>query len=396
VLGFAGAILVLLIFASVANVRLFGKQVSGWSWAAAYVLSIGLMMSRKVSVPAFPLFFWLPWSAVVLAGIGHHEDALQNAGQLLCPLAVGTAASMLRPDRGSIAQLILLFRVAASVCLVAVLSIRLPMLLGGQLPEVTGLAVQSIAAVMFQSVFLAFYLVLGRACDLLLYLLCAALPIIAVTRGPFAASFLLALLCLCPMTGLRRTLLIAGAITVGLCVFYSARFQQKMFYHGKGTIQDLILRPEAVRQTARDVYRASLRDGFDERPWFGHGGNADATHLKQEGFAEGFLPHNDWYRLLYNYGRIGLGLFLVGMVAQVWHARLRLRLASPEIRACGAAGFAAFVPLAFLMFTDNVLMYAQYFGNVQFLLLGMAYAGGAWQRKQRAGEAPAIPRPQIG
>jgi hypothetical protein len=37
-------------------------------------------------------------------------------------------------------------------------------------------------------------------------------------------------------------------------------------------------------------------------------------------------------------------------------------------------GLGAFIPMALFMFSDNVILYAAWFGNLHFALLGLGYA----------------------
>ena len=86
-------------------------------------------------------------------------------------------------------------------------------------------------------------------------------------------------------------------------------------------------------------------------------------------------PHNDWLRVRYEYGMLGLVIFVLTLLTQIRHALLRF----PQLRSSGAAifiyvGTGAFIPMVLFMTSDNVMLYAAWFGNLQFAMLGLGYA----------------------
>jgi hypothetical protein len=52
----------------------------------------------------------------------------------------------------------------------------------------------------------------------------------------------------------------------------------------------------------------------------------------------------------------------------------RAKQAPPESQILIFAGASSFLPFVLLMFTDNVILYAAFFGNLQFTILGLVYA----------------------
>jgi hypothetical protein len=56
------------------------------------------------------------------------------------------------------------------------------------------------------------------------------------------------------------------------------------------------------------------------------------------------------------------------------HALRRLRRMPPEAAIFLWVGAGAFLPMALFMFSDNVILYAAWFGNLQFAMLGLGYA----------------------
>ena len=97
-------------------------------------------------------------------------------------------------------------------------------------------------------------------------------------------------------------------------------------------------------------------------------------------------PHNDWLRLQYDYGTLGMIIFALTLLFQAYHAwSLTKQRLLPESALLLYAGAGAFLPMLLFMFTDNVILYAAWFGNLHFTLLGLGYsaARGELNRKPR-------------
>ena len=123
------------------------------------------------------------------------------------------------------------------------------------------------------------------------------------------------------------------------------------------------------RKSINDFLVARL----DQAYWFGYGANTtEAISLAIAGVTH---PHNDWLRIRYEYGLLGLLIFALTLLTQMNHALRRVH----RLRSSGAAiflyvGAGAFVPMVIFMFSDNVILYAAWFGNLQFAMLGLGYA----------------------
>jgi len=377
---FAWAVPGFFLMACYFQISIFGFNMSGWTWLGGFLCGAVVLLQTGTGQVAMPFQYWMPWVAMVLLYLSPwFDNALQSAAQIVCPLLVGMAASTLRPSQQQLDSLAKTFRAVAVAFLAAVVVIRLPMLLMGRLPE-------AISAMIFQSFFLCSYLLQRKKIDLVLYLACAAVPVIALTRGPVLGSMALVLLTLAPLSLSRRLLIAVLAILIGLGVFYSARFQQKMFWSGRGTLSDVSFDNPNMRTHTRDLMWRRLWTGVQEKPWLGHGGNADATDLLAAGFPT-YLPHNDWVRILFNYGIVGCALYVAAMLLQLLHGRQWAGVAPPSTQVFLYAALTGFVPYMAVMFTDNILIYAQFYGNLHFLLLGLGYGSLAAEQERAAYEA---------
>ncbi len=110
-------------------------------------------------------------------------------------------------------------------------------------------------------------------------------------------------------------------------------------------------------------------------PWIGHGvGSADnlITHVYSAAVGH---PHNDYLRLLHDYGLLGACLWAIGYASLLtrtwrsWHAARVSRTAdsSPESRV-HAAAFLALIGVAVAMVTDNAIVYLHVMGPLGVLV----------------------------
>ena len=245
-----------------------------------------------------------------------------------------------------------------------------------------GFATGAIASLIFQTYFLCSYLTVGRKhSDLIHFLVALAMPVICANRGPILGSLALCLLVVAPLPLAKRVAIGAAALLIGVFAFYMPKMQYKMFYSGQGTLADLRADNPDFNWSGRQALWELLDEGMKEKPWLGQGANASAEVARQVTFEKREL-HNDWLRIRYNYGRVGIILFAVTMALQVFLAYRRGRRAPPDARALLSAGASCCIPFAVVMDVDNILVYCQYFTAPHFLLLGYGYAAAKQVAKQ--------------
>jgi hypothetical protein len=378
------------------NFQFLGYQFTGWAWVLISVASLFRLLGHSNKV-RFPFWIWLPWSAYVFIWtFAGYEYAWQSTCQILCPTLAGIAASTYSHSGVRLLVVAKAIRTAYYVCLIGIALIIIPFSIRDI--DNSGWSEGAISLLFFQAWFLAQYLMNGKNHrDLVLYLSAVAIPVIGANRGPLIASVMLAVCALLPITLRKRVLIAASAILVGSLVFYTPKIQRKMFFSGHGTLADLRLDNSDLQTNGRAEMWRCLEAGSAETPWLGHGGNADRTRLLQSGFPM-YLPHNDWLRLRFNYGILGVLLYAATLLAQVLHARRTFQTKlSAGVKAMVGAGLTCFVPYAVVMYTDNVLIYCQYFTVPMMLLLGAAYSArrsrdGVIRRSQRTFQqlAPSI------
>jgi len=223
------------------------------------------------------------------------------------------------------------------------------------------------------------------AFNLVLLMMALLVPAISATRGPMAAS--LALLVMHPAwQSVRvRMLMTCIAVAAGFLFFTSERVQKKTFVSGSGSVDELKWENPDVLLNGRQRMWDDLLQESHKRMKFGHGANADAKFLIAAGHPT-WLAHNDWLRMYFNYGGVGVILFAITLVWQYVHALRFARIFGGLQAIFLLTGAGCFIPFAIDMFAENIIITGQYFGALQYLILGLGYAGCAHAAAHAQGE----------
>ncbi len=76
-------------------------------------------------------------------------------------------------------------------------------------------------------------------------------------------------------------------------------------------------------------------------------------------------------------------MFLLTLIVQVRHLLRKARHSEGEIRTLFFAAASTFLPFVLMMFTDNIVLYAAFYGNLQFMIMGLAYSAEKRSRLER-------------
>ena len=370
--------------------QIFGFNVSGWLWVGIIIVAAVLLVTKLPRV-SFPVMLWLPWVGYSLSRIQEWNLlGVQSTVQILLPVLVAASASTVafstevfeifdRWMRYSFIGLATLFFMYA-----------LPWALSdvGNSGWITG----GIIALFFQSYFLCSYLLRGyRRFDLICVLIALFIPAILTLRGPILGALALCSFVLAPISHWKRGIIATMVLASGLATFYSPRVQSKMFYTGQGDLTDLRKDNENLNTSGRGGMAAIVEQGMNDSVWIGHGANSAGQAVLAAG-GQTHEIHNDWLRIRYNSGRVGVIIFVVTLIAQAGLLLRASRSASVEGRLLLVSGASCFIPFVIVMFTDNLLVYCQYFTAPHFLLIGYGYA--AARESGKASHFPSAP-PQV-
>jgi O-antigen ligase len=354
---------------------ILGYQFAALGWLIPLVFSLW-SLARGLGGFSFPFWIWLPWCCFVFifTAISDEPNAIQRSIMMLCPLVVGMAISKAQIGKDALVALrkLMLYMTIGLIMLVA---FKTGIIFTGVLPMLTGLAAEVMTASMLCNYFAARY-VFGDRKGLRWWTILAAIPVIAVTRTAIAVNGLTLPLTFAPLATLKRVIILFLIIIIGIGIFYSPRVQKKMFFSGRGTLVDVKWENQDFVTTGRSYMWSKMWEKIDEQPLLGSGANASESFISK--LTRGLKhPHNDWLRLLFDFGYVGVVIFALTLLMQILHAYRLARRTVGDVSMLFYAGASSFLSFILFMFTDNIILYAAFFGNLQFMILGLAYAARA-------------------
>jgi hypothetical protein len=365
------------------NGVLFGFNITGISWVIPLVFSVYIIANRIDKV-TFPWLFWLPWIVLLIVNLlllnydllDYRVSPLQRTIQLLTPLLVGIAISTYRPTQAVVSEFIKKLQLFAYILLVVVAYTAIT-----NFNMLAGFAAANMM-VLLLCVFLANkYLFLKRRSDLFLWIILACIPLMSVTRMVITATLLSFPLSFSPMSIVRRIIFTLLIIMTGIAIFNLPAVQEKMFFSGHGDLSQ-VGRSSDFATSGRfgmwNVLYTEAKNNF----LLGHGTGAAETITYS--FTSVGYPHNDWLLTFFDYGITGVAILSYGIfftIRQGLMAKNESR--SKEIRLLFLTATSAFIPLMIVMFTDNILVYASFFGMMHYLILGFGYASLQTERDAR-------------
>ena len=194
------------------------------------------------------------------------------------------------------------------------------------------------------------------------------------TGARMATFALLALAVLMPTrTGslVKKTALLAAMAGVIALTFTSAQFQRR-FFGGRGaeggSVDDLL--EGRIDSSGRFELWGLLWEKAMARPVHGYGAGSSSYESARAG--EIAHPHNDYLRILYDYGLAGFAIFWLFYV-RIWLRALFGMRRGRESEAYGvrAQVYLALSGLLLISATDNPVIYTSHFMYLVFFLIGL-------------------------
>jgi O-antigen ligase len=153
----------------------------------------------------------------------------------------------------------------------------------------------------------------------------------------------------------------------------------------------------AINVSGRSAIWRVTYDSFLDSPWVGKGAGS-ASHLVLERFRTIGHPHNDYLRVMHDYGIVGLSLWLLAWLRVLWHLWAQARFSEKWGRADAQLQFAAFLGTlgtCLMMITDNPMTYVFVMAPLG-VMVGAATGAASAVRYTQAWESPpaeAVPLP---
>ena len=203
-----------------------------------------------------------------------------------------------------------------------------------------------------------------------IWIICIGLTVVTGARMATLAMLMLPVLNPVRRNLFRKLAVIACVFVVGTCVYLSSTFQER-FFRGEGGGIDQILAGDFDTAGRFDSWPTIFEEAL-ERPWLGHG-EGSVRILMLSVWEDSAHPHNDYLRVGYELGSIGLGIYLCVLTWQLWNLRGWIRRTDGVVQQAFAAAWMSLFVFLFIAFTDNPIIYNLYYMNPIFALMGAAY-----------------------
>jgi O-antigen ligase len=361
--------------ATVEGLAIAGVNYTGLLWAFFLVVGAILVLWEKASPDGnsieFPVGPWLLWFGFLWLSLSWCENVgprnIQDAVQISMPLVVGIAGSLFVRSEAQLQWLLGAFVPAVLLLSLCPLVARVGLLSAlGLRPTDRALG---LTAALCGCVFMANFpaRVFG---PLLGWAFCLLLTV--VTGSRMATLVLLLVPALVPWYGsqLWRILVILIIVGLGLALFHTPIFQERFFHEGSGTLAD-VLEGDFLSFGRFEAW-PDIWDEAWRRPYLGAG----------VGSAYDFVPtvwdgmnhvHNDYLRVGFEVGVVGLAVFLLVLLWQVCDLWARIHRSRGVVRTAFAAAWLGLLVFVIAAFTDNPLGYNLWYTNPLFAVLGAAY-----------------------
>jgi O-antigen ligase len=324
---------------------------------------------------SFPCRPWLLWIGYVWLSLTWVEQAglsgLQEAAQISTPVLIGVIASRYVRTAADYRLLVRSFVGTLPVMAVLVVATLTGRLSAEQEDGGVYCAVRPLAltAGLTAAVLLAQWQS-ARLLPVLGWLACLGMA--AVTGGRMASAALLLVPLVNPLYRSRLTRWAMGGclLLAALVLFNLPSVQERFFYSGSGNLTQLS--KGEFRDSGRSEIWYVLWERVPEHPVLGAGIGSSGRYLLSR-WSNMSHAHNDYVRVLYDLGGLGLAAFLGLLAWQALDLVRGLRQSTGATRSAFTAALLGFFVFSFTAITDNPLVYHLWYMNPLFALTGAAY-----------------------
>jgi len=352
-----------------------GYNYTGWMWI--FFLASGLIsilavkaLDRQARV-AFPFAPWCVWYGFLGLSLVWCRDLgprnVQDFLQISMPLVIAMAASMFIETEAQLKILLRMFAVTLGLLSFSMLIGRLGLL--GDLDMENATRPMGLTAALIGCVFIA-----GCPERLLKPLLLWGVCILfaTLTAGRMATMVVLLLPILHPQfRGWRwRLMVLLVMAVVGTALFYTPVFQKQFFHAGSGTLTDLF--QGQIRGSGRFEAWPLILEEAMKAPILGHGVGTTYEFVPTVWVRMNHV-HNDYLRIGFEVGVVGLVLFLCVVIWQLVELKRQIARTTGLVQHAFVAGFLGFCVFLITSTTGNTLVNNLWFMNPLMALVGAAY-----------------------
>lgn len=354
--------------AVVGGFSILGFRGWGWCWLTALGLSVLVLISPGKKKMVFPWALWIPFFLYVAWRTDiYSRNDMQRFGILLTPIVVAMASSSLPVRKLHDVQ-----KAYYCLCWFILAAYMLAVLQSGSRYGAKWFALPGMCMTLtLISVGACVDWARGLKRGYVALCVTWGVCLLSESRMPVLAIPLLFLIGPWRITLRTRLICIAVVFVAGLAFFNTQSVQSNIFRQGEGTLEDLAsFDAKKISSGGRLALWPMYFDAIEDF-WFGAGGTASATFgldvLRWRGH-----PHNEYLRLLFDYGIIGLILFWGPVIYLLVLCYGRCNKAPPPIQWLYRVGAGGILALFLLAITGNVIMYVAWFSNLLFATIGVA------------------------
>jgi hypothetical protein len=358
----------LTIVAGLKEPTIFEFRICGLAWVVSLIVSCLFILIIRGNRITFPFVWWVPFFLylLIISELNQKEDIYRFL-ILLCPVLVGIAASRFHLYNDDKLRSYY-FRAAWGLWFVYIFAVILS---GNKMvidiyaiagPPMTAVLLMVIALEDSSLKRMKLY-VFSAGCFLFCIIIEARMPIIIILS--------LFLFRLKNISFVRRIIVFALLCLTFIFLFQYHIIQAYLFRYAHGDMIDLLTFDPNIIKTSGRLYAWPIYwDEIMKQPWFGHGStmSVDFGNMNFKGWSH---PHNEYIRILFDYGFIGALLFLIPIFNLSYHCIIGLRKSvSEDTKWFCSIGLWGIITMFLLGITGNVLMYVAWYGNLLFALIG--------------------------
>ncbi len=361
--------------ATVSGPTIGGMQYTGFLWLGHLGLGILLLMRNPDSV-RFPLRWLAPFLVLVIVstlwgGIADSRQS-QTVLQWAATIAVGMVASMTVRNTDDLRRMFTCFGVAIVIALAAFVFFYCgPGAKWQDSATARGFSdrTATITLALCAAIAIARFGASPRG-SLLVLVACLSVGVFTGSRMATAAMLLAPFANPLWRGWVAKSAYLGGILVSLVFVVNTTAFQERFFFGEQRAVHDVV--EGNINSSGRYELWPVLWKEAMESPVFGHGIATAGIYMDDQGFLLGH-PHNEYLRVVFELGFVGLACFLVAVAFIGTDAWRRARAASGELSHAFAAVCMGMAVLVVMCATDNPLPYNVAFMHPLFLLIGAAY-----------------------
>jgi len=360
------------------SLMLAGFKFTGYLWVFAMLFGGVLLAQAGLFNPSqrafFPVKPWLLWLGWLLLSFSWLEEItykqVQDAMQVSMPVLVGVAASQIIDSREKLGRLIRVYYYTL-LFMALIVAAWFTGLIGEDMDSPICILIRPLAVTI---VMIAGLLLAGAKSHPLPawigWSVCLMLTVITGSR--IASAAILALPIINPINrGLSRRMVMLGVIGVIGAALLSTPIMQERFFRGESGGFSRILEGQIDGSGRFEAWPIVLEKTL-ERPWLGHGEGSVGALVAQV-WEDMVHPHNDYLRVAYELGGIGLLLLISVLLWQLWSLNRWIQRTEGVLQQAFAGAWLGLAAFMIIALVDNPIIYTLHCMNPVFALMGAAY-----------------------